>query len=262
MIVTEKSKVIPIVAKSGKHFTLTIDGSCYHAKKVTEYRMINELIGSYFSKKIGLDSVDYEIGKYGKDLYALSKDFNEEGYEYTSFKRYFMSLFSQEPENRRLRFFSFLPPKYVVCRVGGLNFLRSTPMYEDALKLIAVDLRMGQIDRNNSNLQLKISSTREASFAKIYDYSESYIHGAETTLYRSPYVAVRRNNLSLTKLVKEHPQVWDYVNFLLDISIIDALNQIGDDKEILYNGNEMVNFLKCQRLIDRQLKKVKVKRLY
>lgn len=262
MHLSEKSKVIPIVAKPGKHFTIDIKGNCYYAKKVTDYRMINELIGSYFARKVNLDSVDYEIGRCGNDFYALSKSFIEEGYEYTSFKQYFSSFFSHEKTNPRLRVFRYLFPKYVTCRVGGLNLLKETQMYDTALKIIAVDLRMGQIDRNNTNLKIKISSTQEASFAKVYDYSEAYIHGVETSLYRSPYVSVRRNRPSLTQLVQEHPQVWDYVDFLMGISIIDALNAIGDEKEIQYSGDEMVNFSRCQQLIDRQLKKVKVKRFY
>ena len=37
-----------------------IDGEYYHAKMVTTREMLNELIGSYYSRLVGLDAVDYK----------------------------------------------------------------------------------------------------------------------------------------------------------------------------------------------------------
>lgn len=256
MIITEKSKIISMVNPKGKRFCY-INGDIHYIKEVTPYRMINELIGSYFSKKVELDTVDYEIGKCGEDIYALSKSFHQEGHQYTTFKEYFSSSISSQEATRRYWFSCFFPPKYIICKTGRLDLLKGTEMYEPALKLVAVDLRMGQIDRNNSNLQLTIDANQVPSFAPIYDYGESYIHGVQSTLYRSPYISVRRNGLSLNQFVQEHPKVWDYIDYLLGLSILDVLEEIGDEKEILYTGDEMVNYQRCQFVIDKRLKKIK-----
>ena len=52
-----------------------IDGEYYHAKMVTNREMLNELIGSYYSRLVGLDAVDYKIGILNGQIYALSKMF-------------------------------------------------------------------------------------------------------------------------------------------------------------------------------------------
>lgn len=56
-----------------------IDGEYYYAKSINDKKMLNELIGTYLSKYIGLDTVDYKIGIYNGSMYALSKLFYEEG---------------------------------------------------------------------------------------------------------------------------------------------------------------------------------------
>ena len=55
-----------------------IDGKYYYAKKCYTTTLINELLGSYYSGLVGLDVVDYRIGKSNSDMsyyYALSEIF-------------------------------------------------------------------------------------------------------------------------------------------------------------------------------------------
>ena len=74
--------VLPEVFGGLKNNITTIDEKNYYCKRVSHDALLNELIGSYLSKQIGLDSVDYKIGKYNDNYYVLSEMFFEDGYNY------------------------------------------------------------------------------------------------------------------------------------------------------------------------------------
>ena len=51
----------PYLKNNVIHGVVKIDGEFYYAKYIDEFKMINELIGTFLSTYIGLDTVDYKI---------------------------------------------------------------------------------------------------------------------------------------------------------------------------------------------------------
>ena len=234
-----------------RKLVVNVDNSIFYTKALGNYRMINELIGSHLAHKLDLDTVDYEIGKTSTGFHALSKPFYEEGYQYDFFKDYFH--LSNYPKRTIL---SRINPFSSFCITEGLDLLNGTEMYESALKLTAIDLKMGQVDRHSGNLQVKYDD-RTVSFAPIYDYSESYLMGDASTIYRSSLVFIKKNRASIEELIKRHPKLLEYLSYLLSLPIDVILTEIGDEKDIEFTGNEMMRYVKSQRLIETPFQKIK-----
>lgn len=249
-----KKYLIPIDNPNIRNLVVNVNGSVYYTKSLGNYRLLNELIGSHLAKKLDLDTVDYEIGETSTGYHALSKPFYKEGYQYNYFKDYF-----HLPVISKKFILSMLNPFSTLCITDGLDLLRGTKMYSSALKLTALDLKMSQVDRHGSNLQVKVGVNGEVSFAPIYDYSESYMIGDASTIYYSPLVFIKKNKASLTELMKKHPELMEYLEYLLNISIYDILECIGEEKDIEFTGDEIFNYSKSQRIIDRPLNKIKIK---
>lgn len=245
---------IPIDNPNVKNLVVNANGSVFYVKSLGNYRMINELIGSFLAKKLDLDTVDYEIGKTTAGIQALSHPFYEEGYYYKFFRDYYHSL-----KYPKRSFLEKISSFHSYCATEGLDMLVGTALYESALKLIAIDLKMSQIDRHGNNIQVKIKDDEVVSLAPIYDYSESYVIGAAATFYRSPLVWVRKNRVSLEELIKRHPELWNYLEYLMSFSIYDILQSIGDEKNIDFTGDEIFNYVKSQKLIERPFRKIKLK---
>ena len=129
-------------------------------------------------------------------------------------------------------------------------------MYESALKLTAIDLKMGQVDRHSGNLQVKYHD-RTVSFAPIYDYSESYLMGDASTIYRSSLVFIKKNRASIEELIKRHPKLLEYLSYLLSLPIDVILTENKKKKDIEFTGNEMMRYVKSQRLIETPFQKIK-----
>lgn len=234
-----------------------LEGEFYHMKFPSTRFMINELIGSYLSKRIELDTVDYEIGVIGNCYIALSKVFYEEGYRYLSAKSYLI-------ERNRLDAGS-TSIKFRCLKTRNLKLLQKEACFEDILKLIAVDLKMGQSDRHGNNVQMKIDGTGTVSLAPIYDYGCSYMEsndGICYQMYANPFVLVRRNPYSLGRLFRKYPSLQGYMHFLNQISIEEILGGIEQEKRISFEGKEYEYYQKKQGEIDEVIQNIKIKRIF
>lgn len=243
---------IPEENSKVRRLVVNVNNSVFYTKSLGTYCMINELIGSHLAHKLDLDTVDYEIGKSSDGFHALSRPFYEEGYRYEYFEDYFpLSKHSKKD------LLSALNPFQPFCLTNGLDLLRDTALYESALKLIAIDLKMAQIDRRGSNLQVKIQNNEAISFAPIYDYSESLVIGDQSTFYFSSLVWVKKNRRSLKELMRRHPELWPYLEYLLSLSIYDILESIGEERGIEFTSNEAFHYWKSQKLIEKPFQKIK-----
>lgn len=261
----EETSHLPIDSAQipGRSFLININGEIYFAKAAGIYGLTNELIGSYLSKKIGLDTVDYQIGKTNKSFFALSKPFYEEGYDYVYLKEYFNIPNYSWRKKSSLSNFRFFPKSLFqarLCSTEGLDLIRESSVYDSILKLIAVDLKMGQFDRHGGNLQVKVGESLKPKVAPIYDYGSAYVLGNEESIYCcSSLVWVRRNKKSINELIRRHPDLMNYLEQLQDISMYTILDDICEEKEIDFTGDEFYNYIRSQKIIDRTLNKVKVK---
>lgn len=276
MIITEKSKVVPFEHHDIEeqdlgslyipasfsfiipHLTRLGD-TVYYYKSATTKSMINELIGSYLAKRIGLDSVDYEIGRRESDkaLFALSKIFFEEGYQYQYARQFLEEQGYKNGFNMLGNPVKLMLPCYYHLRT--LKLYKGTSFYNSCLKLIAVDLKMAQHDRHRKNLQIKIDSRGTIDLAPIYDYGRAYSVNFDLA-YGNPFAFIRYTESTLDLLFRRYPDLRDYVFFLNKIDMEEILRTIEREKHIQFTSQEKREYGLEQQNIDSLIDKVRVKR--
>ena len=229
---------------------IKVEDEFYHCKDIYSHDnwLINELIGSYLAKQLDLPSVDYQIGIYKGFKYALSKIFYEEDFLY---------YFPKYKSNEDL-------VKY------GRNYDKNN-LYKDKLryldkkvkikmlKLIALDLKMGQYDRHEYNIMFKKKkSTGEVDLTDIYDYGLSYSAGdLHNYYYFNPFMKLSRNSYGINKLMRKHPEIVEYIDKMKSISMEKILDEITKEKEIEFSPKEKSIYTDLDNKNNKVLEKCK-----
>lgn len=207
-----------------------IENRAYYLKYAN---IINELIGSFLARKINLPSVDYQIGVYENELYALSELFYNNDFEYFYPKDYpgFKMIIKKK-----------FRPNFVTDIYYFKNKLSQFDdnLLNELLKLIALDLKMGQVDRHGHNLMFqKNLKDGLIDLAPVYDYSNSYAFFEKPfKYYRNVYLLIRNNKQSLQNLVKKYPQIIEYFAILKELSMEEILAGIEKEKNIEIKPSE------------------------
>lgn len=201
-----------------------IEDRAYYVKYAN---IINELIGSFLAKKINLTSVDYQIGLYENELYTLSELFYNRDFEY------FFPKDCQEFKMNSAKKFHPNPLSNFYHFKSKLDQFDDKLLIE-LLKLIALDLKMGQTDRHGHNLMFKKSiKDKNTTLVPIYDYSSSFARfKTPFKYYRNVYLLIRNNELSIKNLVSKYPQIIEYFDILKEISMEEILEAIEHEKNI------------------------------
>lgn len=256
-----KSIYIPSNYSDITNCLVKIGDTIYYCKGNSLHFMTNELIGTYLAKRLGLDTVDYQIGIRESDghFFALSEIFYEEGYQYQSAceflkQHHYKNCFQMLPGDIR----TILPSYY---RMKTLKLYKGTPFYDSNLKLIALDLKMIQRDRHDENLQVKIDSKGTIDLAPIYDYGRSYKYPFKVA-YANPFAFIRFTESTLEHLFKHYPELKEYVFFLSSISIDEILSSIEEEKSVVFTPEERIEYQIAQELSENVINKAKVKTFY
>lgn len=227
---------LPFGIKPMINFITKIDNNYYYYKKVNNKEMINELIGSYLCKLIELDVVDYKIGEFESEMYALSKIFYKKEYLYSYCLKYFGLI------TDGFSVINAVSEFFKCCQTNILSKIENPTMILDILKLTLIDLKMGQGDRDNySNLMLKISEKDNTmGIAPIYDFGYSYCKDyCNPGYYINPFVIIRKNKSSLLELSKRYPEIIDIAKILVDIPIVNVLDDISKENGVIFNRDEI-----------------------
>lgn len=229
-----------------------IDGKYYLYKRIGHFFMINELIGSYLARYINLRAVDYQIGESNLGLHALSELFYKPDYYYTTCYDHY--------RRTALKDYYFIQKFFLMfyhADTSILDRIKSDKMLFSVLKLIALDLKMGQIDRHNNNVMLEINkSNNEVDLAPIYDFSLSYCDTSRLPyFYDSPFIGLRRNKASLDALVRKYPEVLKYIELLINIPIEYVLKEISREKGLIISDKELEYYLRKDEGYTRLLSK-------
>ncbi len=231
-------------------YIIKIDDNYYYYKAINQSEMINELIGSYLSKEIGLEAVDYKIGIYNNELYALSELFYEQDYMYDNCFSYYNTYSDNE-----LSLFERIISKIYLNNHKVLDKISNKNMLDNILKLISIDLKMGQLDRHNMNLTLKISKENsELNLAPVYDFSKSYEN--QFYFYNNPFIILRLNKFSLSSFYSKYPHIEKYINILKNIKIDDILSQIELDNDITISDSKRISYIEKDKFYNKILKKI------
>lgn len=223
------------------------DGVNYYAKRVyDEESIINELIGSYLSKLIDLEAVDYKIGVYNDSVYMLSELFYDDSFDYRYVDKSYCN-FDLEKIKKKY-FVDNIPEEYPYIR-------------DKILKLALLDIKMCQYDRcSETNITIKKSKVSNyTDLAPIYDFSFSYptsFADEQLVVYYNIYLAIRKNAESLKLLVKKYPQVKDTLNKLANIEMKTIISDIQDEQRINISNKTKNNLLEQDYESTKILKKI------
>jgi len=209
----------------------------YYFKKTNVKHLINELIGTYYSKILDIKSANYEIGLSDNELYALSQVFFKPEYDYSYSHDYYNTTSYDLLSKRELE-----TSKYYLKQIKMLQKIKNIEMLQKILKLIAIDLKTGQVDRNDHNVILRIDKvTQSVDLEALYDFSDSYeeeMTSSELKYYDNPFVILRKNYLSLYHFSKNYPEFINYIKKLVDTPICDILSKIEKDFDIIITDQE------------------------
>ena len=233
-----------------------IDGKYYYAKKCYTNVLINELLGSYYSGLVGLDAVDYRIGKSNNDIgyyYALSEIFYRDDYSYTTVEDVVGGL---RPDDTKT-YGRGLGSLYV-CDTSVLSLFNSQQIIDGSLMLTAVDLKMGQVDRYNYNVVLR-DNGYEKELEKVFDFGWSYAVGKDDKnfCYYNPFLVVKRNTISLWGLAHKYPQFRQSAAILSDAPLYDAIKHIENKFNIRVEDSDIPRYIELDETYSKILKKVR-----
>lgn len=220
---------------------------------IQECELINELIGSFLSKKMGLNTAFYKfcLSEDGKSLYALSKILYQP--EYTTIKEV-LKRDRQSDLSYEER------PSYKLYHLKNktLEFYKGTLLFSDILKVTAIDLKMGHWNRSSCNMQVKVDSFGTLTLGPIFDYQSAYSKVKD--YYTNSFLSVKNNYISLNILLKKYPELCDYIRFLNSFSISEILSRIEEEKKVEFSNQEKIYYQERQSDNDKVISKVK--RLY
>ena len=231
---TNEGIILPPKFECLRNSTLIHNGKSYYIKPASEYEMINELIGSYLSKQIGLDSVEYSLGYSDEDIYAMSELFFQKDYNYYSFNDLLVNEYSDW----------LIKVEHYVHEYGNALYLLNYDMFIAMLKLIAIDLRMGQYDRR-SNMMFKDKSG-VFEFAPMYDFGASYpnyTYRKYLNEYINNFVIIEKDKEFLKQFSKDFPSFMDFVEIIRSIKMSDVLDEIQSENGIKLSDHEIKHYV-------------------
>lgn len=224
---------------------IKIDGEYYTWKYID---IVTELIGAYLSRVIDLECAQYDIGFYNGMPLVLSKIFFEEDFRYFGASNYAFCMKSQGNVNTGIF-------TYFYCFKDRLSFFDPS-IRNELLKLIAVDLKMGQLDRNCDNIMFKQDLHGQTSLAPVYDFTNSYSSHVPFQYYRNPFLLLRVNEQSLKSFIRKYPDVMQYIDAMRDISMEQILSEIEQDRNVKFESHEANYRIKLDKQYSRVLKKI------
>lgn len=245
----------PHTMKYATNNIVCIDGKYYYAKACTSNALINELIGSYFSALIGLDAVDYKIGMDKKNtgfLYALSEIFYQEDYSYHTVDHHY----GMRPDDSKM--YGKGIERHYICDTSILEYIDSPILSDSVIKMTAVDMKMGQIDRYDHNVLLRRKDAI-VELEKVYDFGASYIEG-EYSLYNcyyNPFLLIKRNTISLWGLAYKYPQIKESAAILSSTPLYDVLKKIESRFNVKIEDKDILGYIEKDDMLSKILRKIK-----
>lgn len=204
-----------------------------------------ELIGAYLSSILGLESASYSLALYGDKPFVVSKVFFEEGFHYFMAGDFdgAMELFGKPVENIKTSFY---------CFVERLHLLPKQVL-DKMLKLIAIDLKMGQVDRNEENIIFKRNKvTGELDLAPAFDFTNAYV---SSSYYKNPFLFLRLNHKSLADFIREFPKIREYIDALQSVSMDVMMDGILEKSGVAFEKAEIAFYQSFDKGRSRMLKK-------
>ena len=242
---------------TSKHI-VKVNGKYYYSKICRNRELISELIGTYLCNLVGLDVVDYQIGRDVNGttdyFYALSEVFYKKGYFYSTVYDYY----DARPDDDRV--YSSKLDRFFICDTSVLDKTDDKDLIGSVMKMSAVDIKMGQIDRHNYNVMLRCAMNGKVEMEKLYDFGCGYDDDPpypEYYCYDNPFLIVRKNTISIMSLVNKYPQIKESAAILRETPLYDVLKEIEKRFNIKIEDADVPGYLKMDKDFNKILRKIR-----
>lgn len=196
-----------------KDYLIEKDSKYYFMKKVSNIYLYNEIIGRYLCNKINLNTTDLLVERKGIFRNAiLTPNYRDKDYAYYRPRDNFE--YGMRTRNFNDSYFKDL----------------DTPLKDDVLKLLAVDLMMEQTDRYSRNMEVSILGD-ERRLAPVIDFELSFNNNSKFT-YFNPFILINKNIKSLDKFYECYPEGYKYLDTIFKVTAGELIDYINDEYKL------------------------------
>jgi len=255
--ITELSKQINTTPEEIIHKPswFMIDGKWYYFKGMEKLeRFINEILGSFLSKKYNLPTVDYKVASFDNGRYTIygliSENFKLQNKSYSTTYDLKLPVYEQGLSN------------IVMIREYFKNEDDYYKFIVSILKATAIDFYMNQIDRVNENL-LFVKEEDKIELAPLFDFSLAMdigrksvcahfddIAGCYTYFYKendkrekkkfgSAFLELTFPSPELKRLFRDYPEFYETFKSLIEFDMHEFIDYVEDSYPIV-----LPNYLK------------------
>ena len=193
--ITRKSYNSPL----GLHIYLReLSDGYYYAKRQSEIRICNEIVGRYLCNRIGLETTDLELLLDENKIKIATPNYRKPNLKYQCQKDDADKLFKHQYDIRRL---TILPKVY----------------QEEQFKLISIDMMMEQWDRHSKNME-EVIVDDIIHLTPVIDFENSFSHNPYF-VYDNPYVSLLKSDVDIYRFLNDFPNAYQY---FLEVFGIDS----------------------------------------
>lgn len=203
---------------------------------------LNELIGEHLAEKDELRTVNFECFKY----YNYSK---EEGIIIAS------KSFINPTSNYELctKFYRSSKFDLDILKKDCIDNDNFNKLLLNILKLTAIDVYMGQVDRSSVNTQFEIYDSSFLDLAPCYDYSDSYWDNDFS--YENPFFSFKTQE-DFEKLFSIYPQSLKLFKQKQNINLIEIIHDIEDTKGFKLSKSVFESYKRKEENSQKKLQKI------
>ena len=139
---------------------------------------------------------------------------------------------------------------------NDLRFLKelNPDLLSDFLKLIALDIKMLQSDRNATNITFQKDANGKYMLSPAYDFEEAYTNNFD--LYYNPFLILWMYPKYFNEFIKKHEEIIYTFNILKRIKIDDILREIERKYKIELSKDELSFYRETDKKINKFLSKI------
>ena len=205
--ITRKSYNGPL----GLHIYLReLSDGYYYAKRQSEIRICNEIIGRYLCNRIGLETTDLDLLLDENKIKIATPNYRKQNLKYQC-QSDDTELFKHQYDVRRL---NILPKSY----------------QKEQCKLISIDMMMKQWDRHSKNMEEVIVGD-SLHLTPVIDFENSFSHDPYF-VYDNPYVTLPKDFINIDRFLNDFPEAYRCFLEVFDIEVDELISYIESNYPI------------------------------
>lgn len=200
----------------------------YFKENKSDYpiNLLDEFMGSYLAKKMGMRAVDYSVAHVGNKIGIASQNFKEDGFDYHFVDYYRQEYFKKYGDT----------PTFGIDNVEELKMLCKNPSNEEdfinhILEMFALDVYTLKSGRNYSDIQFQVNKkTGDIDLAPLYSFSNclnDIDDKDEEIALRNSLVTL--DNYNISYIINKYPYFLECLSTLMEHGMGTAWKNICID---------------------------------